>query len=150
MKFRFPLQKVLDHRKTLEDIAQRDFREAQAEHLRQQDLLRKMHEDLHESRLEAGRVQEAAGPGAPERLKQIYEFEKFQDIRIQRQKAKVGEAEKLVEAMREILRQKAIDLKMIEKLKERRREDFLREQRLRELKENDEVSVLRYKAKDGG
>lgn len=149
MKFRFPLQKVLDHRKTLEDLAQRDFREAQAEHVRQQQILQQMFDDLHESRLEAGRVQQTGRDSAPERLKHIHEFGKLQEIRIQRQKAKVGEAEKLVEDMREILRQKAIDLKMLERLKERRREEFLQEQRVREMKENDEISVIRFNARDG-
>lgn len=150
MKFKFPLQKVLDHRQTLEDLAQREFREAEAALRAEEARLRAMHDELHESRLEAGRVQGAGRADAPERLKQIHEFGVLQKLRIQRQTAKVGEAEKVVEEKREILRQKAIDLKMMERLKERRREDFLQEQRRREMKEMDEIAVLRFSADKPG
>jgi flagellar FliJ protein len=149
MKFKFSLQKVLDHRKTLQNLAQRDFEEAQAEQHRQQEILMDMITGQHEARQEAGRVQEFAMDAAPERLKQIHQFTVLQDVRIERQKAKVVEASNLVEAKREILRLKAIDSKIMERLREKKREEFLLEQKQLEQKEVDEINVLRYDAKDG-
>ncbi|MBX2987653.1 MAG: flagellar export protein FliJ [Bdellovibrionaceae bacterium] len=148
MKFRFPLQKVLDHRHTLRDIAQKDFEEIQAEYLRQKNIWEEQIRALHEARLEAGRIGAESGPGAPERLKQIHEFSVLQEIRIQRQKAKVGEWEKLVEEKREILRQKAIDSKIMERLKERKKEQFVLDAKRAEQKEADELSVLRFEIRD--
>lgn len=149
MKFHFPLQKVLEHRKILEDLAQREFREAQSILIQAENDLRVLSDDLHESRLEAGRIQESGGSGAPERLKQIHGFGVLQEIRIKRQQAKVAEAVKLVEEKREILREKAIDHKIMERLKERKREEFLIERRSQEQKDTDEINVLRFDAKDG-
>ena len=49
-KFRFGLQKVMQHRKTVEDLAQRDFQEAQAELHRQNEILIGMHQAIEEAR----------------------------------------------------------------------------------------------------
>lgn len=149
MKFRFSLEKVLVHRRLLESLAQKDFQEAQAEALHQQRLLEQMQADLQDARRVAGdQVQSAQTP--PESLKQIHDFTVLQAIRIERQKAKVLEAENLVEAKREILRAKALETKMMERLKEKKRAEFLKEEDLREQRENDELSILRFKAGDSG
>lgn len=150
MRFRFPLQKVMDHRKTLENIAQRDFQEAQAELSRRQQQLDSMTNELHEARLQAGRVQTNRMSGQPETLKQIHQFTVLQDVRIGQQAAKVAEQEKLVEEKREILRQKAVDYKIIERLREKQLEAHLQEERVREQKEIDEIAVLRYETEDSG
>lgn len=148
MKFHFRLQKVLNHRKTLQDLAQRDFEEVQAESFRQKNILMDMINALHEARLRAGSVQSRPEKDAAERLKQIHEFTVLQDIRIKLQKTKVEEHEKLVEDKREILRLKAIDSKIIERLKERQLEAFQMELRQLEQKEMDEISILRFDPKD--
>lgn len=149
MKFKFSLQKVLEHRKILENLAQRAFEEAQSEQIRQQEILMDMINGQHEARQEAGRVQQNSVDSGPERLKQIHQFTVLQDVRIERQRAKVAEAGNLVEEKREILRQKAIDSKIMERLREKKRDEFLLEQKQIEQKEVDEINVLRYDAKDG-
>lgn len=135
---------MLEHRQVLEDLAQRDFREAEAEHRLQIEILEKMKEELHRARVRAGEVQVGGGGTAPEALKQIHSFTVLQDRRIQGQETKVQEAEKLVEAKREILRQKAVDTKILERLKEKKRAEFLKDQAAKEQKEMDELSVLRF------
>lgn len=135
---------MLEHRQVLEDLAQREFREAEAEHRREAELLEKMRSDLHQARVRAGEVQVEGGGNAPEALKQIHLFTVLQDRRIQGQETKVREAENLVEAKREILRAKAVDTKIMERLKEKKREEFLKDQAAREQKEMDELSVLRF------
>lgn len=148
MPFRFPLQKVLDHRKTLENMAQREFQEAQAEVSRRQQTLEEMRGALLDSTFEAGRVQTSAASDGTSRLKQIHEFQVLQRKRIEIQEAKVREAENLVEEKREILRQKAVDHKIMERLKERRFEEYKADLRDREQKAVDETNVLRHRLKE--
>jgi flagellar FliJ protein len=143
MKFRFPLQKVLQHRKVLEDLAQRDFQQAQAELNLQIDKLNQMQEAVAQARDAAFRQQSDGGKASPA-LTQVDEFLKGQDIRMERQKQKIQECESLVENLREILRQKAIDYKIIEELKDRRLKEFKVEQQKREQKRSDDISLMRH------
>lgn len=149
MKFKFPLQKVLDHRLVVQNIAQKDFQDARNLLDEQERLLLQMQEDLKAAREEVGLIARTGAAGAPGRWQQIHEFTLLQDRRIESQRAKVLEAEKLVEEKREILRQKAIDSKIMEKLKERRKEQFLQDAKEEEQKEVDELNVLRFESKDG-
>lgn len=149
MKYKFPLQKVLDHRQVIQNIAQKDFQEAQALLNEERDRLALMTLSLREARTEISRVADQGLGDAASRWKQIHEYEILQEKRIVSQRAKVLDAEKLVEEKREILRQKAIDSKMMERLKERRRDQFLLEQKLSEQKEVDELNILRFEPKDG-
>ncbi|MNT86096.1 Flagellar FliJ protein [compost metagenome] len=84
----------------------------------------------------------AQGPA----LMEIHEFLKGQRQRIQFQEQKVQEFEKLVEAKREILRQAAMDYKIMEKMRENKFEAYRQERIATEQKENDEQSILRFKA----
>lgn len=148
MPFRFPLQKVLEHRKTLENLAQREFQLAQAELQARLTELSRLREALLDSTFEAGRIQTSGLSSVPASLKQIHEFQVLQRKKIELQEAKVREAENLVEEKREILRQKAVDHKIMERLKERRFEEHRAEVRDREQKESDETSVLRHRLKE--
>lgn len=149
MKFRFPLQKVLEHRKTIESIAQRDFQEAQAILGQNENDLAQMIQELHEARMSLGKSLKSGPGGGPERLKQIYDYSVLQDLRIKKQRAKVEESRDLVEAKREILRERAVETKIMERLKERRKEEFLHHEKMLDQKETDEINVLRFDAKDG-
>ena len=104
-----------------------------------------------ESRADAERLEVQSGPAAVERVKQIHEFIKLQDIRIARKQIQINEAKNLVEARQEILRQKAMDKKIIERLKEKKRLDHLEEERKNEQKETDEMVSMRFlKTEDQG
>ena len=74
----------------------------------------------------------------------IKEIIKGQDLRIERQTTKVKELEKLVELKQEILRRAAMDVKIMEKLKEKKKNEFLFEMNKQEQKEVDELNVLRF------
>jgi len=149
MKFKFPLQKVMQHRKTLEDLAQRDFQEAQAELNRQIEILKQMEGSVLQAREAAFRQQSEGGKASPA-LTQVHEFLGGQDIRMDRQKAKIKECESLVENLREILRQKVIDYKIIEELREKRLKEFKVERNKREQKLADDNSLMRYRRGDVG
>ena len=147
MKFKFPLEKVMQHRKMLEDLAQKDFQQAQNELVQQQLKLKEMQDAAIEARTGAFRRQSEGGKASPT-LIQISEFLKGQDIRMERQKEKIKECEGLVENLREILRQKAIDYKIIEELRDRRLEEFKVERRKIEQKRTDDLNLMRFRKED--
>lgn len=142
-KFKFKLQKILQHRKTLEDIAQRDLEEAAAELRQRETLLTQYVQSIVSARDEASRMQQLGGSlGAG--LMQIDGFIKGQEVRIQRQKEQIKEQASLVENLREILRQKAIDYKIMEELREKKKKEFFEEQEKLEQKEIDDLNSMRF------
>lgn len=144
MKFKFPLQKVLDHRKNKEDLAQKDFQEALNDlHILQEKLL-EMEGTAHEAHIRSGTLQSQGGMQGPA-LCQINEFQKNQKILIQMQKTKVLNQEKAVELKRELLRQAAVETKTISKFKEKKFEEYRSGREAEEQKEMDEQSILRFK-----
>jgi flagellar protein FliJ len=149
MKFKFPLQKVLQHRKILEDLAQREFQEAQAALNLETQKLQEMQDAVTAARDQAFRRQSDGGKASPA-LSQVHEFLKGQDIRMERQKEKIKECESLVEKLREILRQKAIDYKIIEELKEKRFKEFKVERNKLEQKRVDDINLMRFRRGDAG
>lgn len=143
MKFKFPFENVLRHRKVLEDLAQKDFQEANSVLNQQIKILEEMKEQVIRARQSAFDRQSGGGfAGAS--LTQVHEFLKGQDVRIERQQQKVQDFQKGVENLREILRQKAIDYKIIESLKETKKTDFKKEQAVRDQKIADEVATMRF------
>lgn len=145
MKFKFPLQKVLEHRKLRENLVQKDFQDAQALLQEQLNKLEKMNQQVTEAYERSGILAKQGGAQGPA-LMEIHEFLKGQRQRIQFQEQKVQEFEKLVEAKREILRQAAMDYKIMEKMRENKFEAYRQERIATEQKENDEQSILRFKA----
>lgn len=150
MKFNFKLESVLKHRKTVEEIAQRDFFEAQDNLNKQVHTLKQMQKSIVDARLRAHN-NEVSGGAKADTLRQIHEFIKGQEVRIQRQLVIITQAEKLVEEKREILRQKAIDYKIIDKIKEKQLESFVEEKNKKEQKQIDDIVVMRqaYKMTQG-
>lgn len=144
MKFKFKLDKVLRHRKILEDLAQKDFQEAMAELNKQNEVLEQLRQAKSDARSRSYEQQSQTGGQVLESLKQIHDFIILQDIRIEKQLQKIEECEKVVESRREILRQKAIDTKIIKKLEEKKKQQFTEEQQRLEQKEMDDNSNMRF------
>ncbi len=149
MKFKFGLEKVLNHRKILEDLAQRDYQEALSILNQKKNELEKMILRILEARVEIHQLEVQSGFDMIERVKQIQEFIKFQDIRIERQHLSVQESEKLVEARQEILRQKAMDKKILERLKVKKKTDHQSNERRLAQVETDEMVSMRFKKQEG-
>ncbi len=149
MKFHFKLQKVLEHRKILEDLAMKDLQEAVAALLGEKEKLEMLKTGRHEAFQRRYDIQtkDLRSEGLLS-MQQIEIFIKGQDRRIELQKAKVQEAENLVESMREILRQKATEYKIIDKLKEKQKAEFIEEKNRIEQKEIDELNVIRFGLKE--
>lgn len=143
MKFKFPLQKVLDHRKIKENLAQKEFQDALNELHIQQKKLESLETALHEAHFRAGELQTQGGHQGPA-LSQINDFSRHQKILIQMQKVKVQQQEKLVEEKRDLLRLAAVETKIISKFKEKKFEEYKKGREIEDQKEMDEQSILRF------
>lgn len=144
MKFKFPLQKVLDHRKTKENLAQKDFQLALNDLTEFEKQLQRLEEALHGSHQRAGSLQNQGGSQGPA-LAQINDFQRGQKVLIQRQQLKIQEQQKVVEEKRELLKQAAVETKIISKFKEKKLTEFKEAEEKEEQKQMDEQSILRYK-----
>ena len=147
MKFKFPLQKVLEHRKLTENLKQKDFQEAVMYLNQENSKLNSMIQQKTLAHESAGQLVKQGGSQGPA-LTQVHEFLKGQDVLIEKQKLKVQEAEKLVESRREILKQAAQEYKIIEKMRENQFEEYRQKRLQDDQKEMDEQSILRFKAKE--
>lgn len=141
-KFRFPLEKVKKHREQVEQLAQKDFQLGLAALNQEIEALERMEEQTKEAL--KSRLDKTSVPA----LTQVHDFLMGQDIRIDRQKKKIQEYEKRVESLREILRQKAIETKIIKELEQRKLREFQEEARKKELLNQDDLNLMRYRLKD--
>ncbi len=147
-KFRFPFENVIKHRKTLEEIAQRDLQERLSVMNAEATRLEAMENQIHEAVQRRHQI-EIQGGTAIGPLTQVHEFLTGQDIRIERQKKIIAEVEKEVDRLREILRVKAIDTKIVRELRVRRKRDFDAELRKKEAAEVDDLNLMRFRLKRG-
>jgi flagellar protein FliJ len=143
MKFKFSLEKVLRQRELQESLAQKDFAEAQNQLNDEIAKLQNMIQIKEDSIRERNQlVQNTQTWGVS--VQQINQFLLGQDLRIKQQNQRLSEFEKVVEAKREILRKASVEVKIIEKLKEKKLEEFKREFERKEQNELDELTALRF------
>ena len=148
MGFQFKLEKVREHRKMVEGIAQRDFQQELAQLVRLQDELLHMENQRHEAFLSVDQHQSKGQQALLPSILQAIEFIKGQDKRIENQKIKVQEQENMVESKREILREKAVEFKIIDKLKEKKKNEYVYELNMKEQKELDDLNTTRFDLKE--
>ncbi len=143
MKFKFSLERVLKHRHIQSELAQRDFLEAQNAltlEIEKLEAMKQLKADSLQQRSET--VQGSQTWAAV--VEQINQYLTGQDLRIKFQNQRLIDSEKGVEDLREILRKAMIDVKIIEKLKEKKYEEFKKNEDRKEQSELDELSVLRF------
>lgn len=143
MKFKFSLQKVLDHRHIKMDLVRKDYLESQAFLVEEQNKLQEMLDV--KTRVLAQRSSLVGNScGWQEQVNQINIFLIGQDLRIANQNERLLKIEKVVESRREILKDALIEVKIMERLKEKKKADFLQDVRDKEAKELDEISSTRF------
>lgn len=145
-KFRFNLEKVLGYRQVVQSLAQKDFELAMSLLREQEEILESLKQARHQAFTQRYDFQ-MKGLGA-DSLVQVQDYIKGQDIRINAQELKIQEIQKQVEILRDQLRDRAIDTKIIERLKERKQEDFRLEQRKHEQKSTDDLTSTRFAGRD--
>ncbi len=143
MKFKFPMQKVLDHRVVKMDLARKDYLEAQAFLAAEQKILDDMIEVKRRSLAQRSSLA-GTTTGWQETVNQINSFLTGQDLRIANQNERLLKIEKVVESRREILKDALTEVKIMERLKEKKKADFLQEVRQKEAIELDEISSARF------
>lgn len=142
MPFRFQMQKVLDYREQLEEeakvqlaLAERRLRQGQE------------HFDAVRTELNIARAHLMDDPliGAGDRA--LWEnYVKGLTADMAEAALQVRLLTQMAEEARHLLAARAVDKKMLEKLKERRKKQYIREEFLQEQRFNDEIATLRYKA----
>jgi flagellar FliJ protein len=143
MKFKFSLEKVLRHRNLQVDLARRDFLEAQnnlnaAVQVRDDMISTKEQNKKYRSELIA------QNGSWQDQVQQINTYLIGQDLRIAKHNESLKFLEKEVESYREILRKALTEAKMMERLKDKKKEEFVKTCNENERKELDEISTLRH------
>ena len=143
MKFKFSLEKVLNHRHLQVDLARRDFVIAQnnlsaAESIRDDMIQQKLKNIVYRSELIQSKI------SWQDQVQQINSYLLGQDVRIAQQNESLKKLGKEVESYREILLKAQTEAKMIEKLKEKKKVEFIKAYNDAENKELDEISTLRF------
>jgi len=147
MKFRFSYQKLLDHRATLEDIARRDFYEAQNRVNMAERELREMYDQVSDARRRSAQLEQSEGNPASN-LAMLNEFIVGQQVRIESQRKKIRQLMSEAESLHEKLVEAAKERKTLEKLKEKRFEEFRKMMQKKELKMIDEIVTTRHRPVD--
>jgi flagellar FliJ protein len=143
MKFRFRLERLMRIRKIEEDVAQRDYAEALGRHDGEVAKLNSMYASLDETM--GSRSSSIQGGGAvAARLTSMDFFLEGQEHRIEAQRRVIRGLKEIVEQKHQILIEKVKAHKAIEKLKERKKEDFKKQEGLRARRLQDEVSAVRF------
>lgn len=143
MKFKFGMQKVLDHRQIKMDLARKDYLEAQAFLVEEQKKLQELIDMKNRSLAQRSSLASQT-TGWQEQVNQINNFLTLQDLRIAQQNERLLKIEKVVESRREILKDALTEVKIMERLKEKKKADFLQEVRDKEAKELDEIASTRF------
>lgn len=149
MRFKFPFDKLLAHKKTVEDAARRDWSEAQAAVDASNRELSEMYAQIDHSRARLGQLESNGGPLGPA-LAHIDEFIQGQKIRIERHRVRLRELMAEAERRHEIVVEIAKERKTLEKLRERRLDEFKVRQEREEQKQVDELVVTRFKRQEVG
>lgn len=143
MRFRFSLESVLKHRTRLEEIAQREFAEAQArvdECLRQIEAMYKRMDEVREE------ILRAQGEGSSEKIEEVREMETFingQKLRIERLRLHARELLQIAEEKQDALILAAQEKKILQRLKEKRQLEHRQHMNLIEAKELDDLTMVR-------
>lgn len=143
MGFKYRLEKVLKHRKSLEDLAKRNFLEAKAVLNEEEDLLNKFYESIHQSQEQRHNLVSLGG-NAGEKLSQISDYIKGTEVKIERQKNIIKKQLAIVEERQRALQAAAIEYKMVEKLKERQYTAYRENEKKLEQKEQTEMANSRF------
>ena len=142
MPFQFKMQKVLDYREQLEEKAKVDLALKQRLLEDARALFERLKDELRQS--EDRLFQSALAPQGERWLMEQYVKGLKGDVANAALQARMQE--QLVDEARKLLAARAIERKLLEKLKERQNQQYLREEQLKEQRVNDETATLRYKA----
>lgn len=148
MKFKFSLEKLLNQRNIQVNLDRRQFIEKQNEYNLENDKLNDML--ATKNRVIADRLSQVSQSNHWQNdVEQMNQFLIGHDVRIARQNKRLKEIEKEVELFRQILLKSLTEARMVEKLKEKKKDIFIKEALATEQKELDEIVSMRNKPMNG-
>lgn len=142
-RFEFKLQKVLDYRQQLEEQARMELAQAQAEHDAQERLV----EDILHKRT----AHERKGFAKDATPADIWLWRQYLEALTRDYNQQRAELQRLALKLQNAMKvavQRSKDRKLLEKLKEKQAKAHHEEESLRESKEAEEYSALRYEPAD--
>lgn len=143
MAFRFALNTVLNHRKRMEEVAQREFSEAQADVDRCLNELEGMYRRVDEVRVEISNLERIGTPDSLSTIQEMHSFINGHKIRIERVRLKARELLIIAEEKHEALIAAAREKKILVKLKEKRFAEYRSWLQRIEAKELDDLTMVR-------
>ena len=144
MKFLFPYEKILEHRKTKKEVLAREQAQAQHELLERQGILSKLYKQVDQTREEIYSEQLKTQVDL-EKINFLNDFITGQDKRIENQIEKVKEQMADVEIRREKHKAAAIEYKVLDILRSKKWKEFIDKKKKYEQKNLDEAVTMRYK-----
>lgn len=144
MKFKFRLKRVLEVRLREEAQAQVQFQSAKALTLQALKQLEDMYNAIDESRTFAAKQVQNQTAQSQSFLVSADDFAKLQNIRIQRQREVIRSLKQEEERLQDILMQKMVDRKAIEKLREKALAEFKERVSRAEDRTIDEINTTRF------
>lgn len=142
MKFKFSLEKLLRHRNIQVNLDQKKFIDKKNEYDEQSLVLSQMQE-LKIQVIENRRNEINTQGNWQATVAQYNEFLIGQDFRIEKQTKRLKDIEKEVEILRQILMKSLTEARMVERLKEKKKDEFLKNVQMQEQKELDEIVSLK-------
>lgn len=143
MKFKFSYQKLLAHKHTLEEIAQKNLAEAQRRLDTAKSELNALFKAVDEVRARAFEMERQGGQSQSSGAI-ADEFANGQKIRIAKQREVIRERNMDVEQRQEELILAARERKTLEKLREKKLEEFKIENKRKEQKDTDDMITMRF------
>lgn len=147
MKFKFSYEKLLSHKQTLEEIAQKNLAEAQSRLDDAKAELEGLFKAVDDARARAFETERQGGMSQNSGAL-ADEFANGQKIRIAKQREVIRERNMDVEQRQEELILAARERKTLEKLREKKLEEFKTELKRKEQKDVDDMITMRFLKKD--
>lgn len=143
MKFRYTYEKLLSHKQTLEEIAQKNLADAQRRLDSAKAELSALFKAVDDVRARAFEMERQGGQSQNSGAI-ADEFANGQKIRIAKQRDVIREMNMDVEQRQEELILAARERKTLEKLREKKLEEFKTEQKRKEQKDVDDMITMRF------
>lgn len=142
MKFKFSLEKVLTQRNLQVDLERRRFLDKKNEFDQETEKLNQMIQLKHDT-INQRQQEVESNHHWQNDVSMMNEFLTGQDLRIENQNKRLKSLEKEVEVLRQILLKALTEARMVEKLKEKKKAEFIKEMLDSEQKELDEIVSIR-------
>lgn len=138
-RFRFRLEPVLNYRSALEEKAKEELAGSLARYQREKQVLEQLEEDLsaHTRPVACGKVDLT-------QLTMLESYQRYLEMQLEKQAARVRAAEETVAKCRRKLEQKMRERKVVEVLKDKQYHEFLYQEEREEQKFLDDIATVRF------